>query len=60
MLDPLVASVADDLAVKLFGGIPMGRLFGMAVLVDPSMPDDRIRFVDPVTGRFSDFPLPKT
>ena len=49
----------DDIALRLFGVIPAGRMFGMQVFVDPMLPNDRIRFVDPATGRYSDFPFPE-
>lgn len=49
----------DKLAVEIFGAIPVGRLFGMPVFVDPSMAPNRIRFVDPTSGRSSDFPFPE-
>jgi hypothetical protein len=49
---------ADEMAVRLFGAIPAGKLFGMQLFVDPAMPDDRIRFVDPVTGAYSEVPFP--
>ena len=49
----------QKLAIKLFGAIPAGNIFGMPVMIDPAMPKDRIRFVDPVTGKSSHFRLPK-
>lgn len=35
-----------------------GTIFGMPVMIDREMPNDRIRFVDPATGRHTDFLLP--
>lgn len=35
-----------------------GMLWGMPVVIDPKMPDDRIRFVDRVTGQSCEFTLP--
>lgn len=49
----------QKLAIERFGGVPAGKIFGMQVLVRPDMPNDRIRFVDPRTGAFSDILLPK-
>lgn len=56
-LPPL--SYAEQMAVELFGGIPKGRFCGMPIMVDPAMPNDRIRVVDPATGTYSDFSIPK-
>lgn len=48
----------EQYAMKLLGGIPAGNVFGMPVFIDPCIPNDRIRFVDPVSGRYTDLLLP--
>lgn len=48
----------DTVYLLLAGRLrPAGTLLGMPVLIDREMPDGRIRFVDPATGRLNDFPL---
>jgi hypothetical protein len=57
MTEPL--SYYDKIAIELYGALPIVRFCGMQLFADPRLPDDRIRFVNPTNGSFSDFPLPK-
>jgi hypothetical protein len=36
----------------------IGSVMGMPVFVDPDLPDNVLRFVDPVTGAKNDFVIP--
>lgn len=56
--EPSRSDTYEQLAAQMFGGLPVGDFCGMPVLMDPTVPANRIRFVDPVSGRFSDFDLP--
>lgn len=47
------------LAVEMFGAIPAGNIFGIPIMIDPTMPVDRIRIVHPVTGRIDEISLPE-
>lgn len=50
--------ITKRIALEMFGAIPAGKVFGMQIMIDPTMADGRIRFVNPVTRRYSEFPLP--
>lgn len=51
----------DDLmrryARQILGGQPAGNVCGIPVFINPAVPDDTIRFVEPQTGQYTDFKL---
>jgi hypothetical protein len=43
--------IAQRYAQKLFGGIPVGSLYGMPLFESDAVPKDTLRFVETATGR---------
>lgn len=50
---------AEKLALKMFGGIPAGNICGIPILIDPRLPDNRIKIVYH-DGREHDLPFALT